>query len=521
MVKKLFWGLTLIVGVFSAVLNADVLGPEISLPVHNNLDAYSPTASYGNGVFLVVWQSGRFEVNDITQGFEPIADLVACRINESGEVLDAVPFTVSSAADLQEQPRIAFGDGVFLVVWQDIRNSTDWDVYATRVTAEGVVLDPDGILVCGGANNQALPSVTWDGNNFWVVWSDYRSKSYYEIFGGRVSSDGEVLDSGGVLVTSRKGSWCNVYRAVTASRGVGKSFNLSVTKVTSADGWKTPSSIGKFMVDGKPAGDSLGLHYKIDKNGPDANSNPLYLAASPTNYLAVWRTDFTAGGRGGSPTGSTAALFDSTGARILNFHLSSTIVIGLPVVCWDDSLGYIAAWQQNAAVAKSCPFDAVKAVTVTREGVPDATVHSISGTMSNPAGESTVSASGNGLALIAYEKHPSISTEPIQISYRLLTHTPTTASELNVKNLSVKSLSAYPVPFNRSATISFSLSKKSMINLKLFDIKGTIIKTLWNGAKESGNHTISFDGSSLAAGIYHVRLIQDGKSVFRRVTLLK
>jgi hypothetical protein len=500
---------------------SDQLSEETILPIKNNLDAYTPASAYGDEVFLVVWQSGRFSVNNITQGFEPIADLVACRINKSGEILDHLPFIISSANDLQEQPRVAFGNGIFLVVWQDLRNGVDWDVYATRVTSAGVVLDPDGILVCGGANNQALPSVTWDGNNFWVVWSDYRSKGYYEIFGGRVSSSGEVLDSSGVLVTSRKGTWCNVYRGVTTSRGAGKSFTLSVTKVTSADGWKTPTSIGKFMVNGMPSGDSLGIHYKIDKNGPDANSNPLYLAASPTNYMAVWRTDFTAGGRGGSPTGSTAAIFDSAGQRILSFHLSSTIVIGQPVACWDDTLGFVAAWQQNGAAAKTCPFDVVKLVKATKEGVPNSTVHAISGTMANPAGESSVAASGDGVALVAYERHPSVASDPIKIGFRTLTYSPSTASEFAVSASIKGTLSAYPVPFKNSITINYALSSKKPVNLSIVDIKGQIVRNIGTETKETGSHLITLDRAALSDGVYFVRLSIDGNQIMKKITLLK
>ncbi len=400
-----------------AVSAAESLGPEALLPAHDERDAYTPAAAFGNNVFLVAWQSGRMGEGDMTKGLLPIADLAACRVDKSGKPLDEKPFIICGAKDLQEQPQIASGQGIFLVVWQDLRNEKDWDVYAARVSPDGKVLDPDGILVAGGAHNQALPRLAWDGKAFWVVWQDFRSGGYYEVYGGRVSAEGKALDGQGVLLASGAKADHHCYNPATASAGAGKSFVLWVLKGDSVVYYKTPDSCGLFVADGKPSGETLS--YKEKGHGPGGNANPVALAAGPEGYLAAWRTDYTAG-RGGSPAGSTAAVFDADGKRTKSLFLAGgQHRIDAPEVCWDGS-AFVAAWQESGAGRGQCPFDKVLAARISPAGEPAGAVHAVSGDLKSPAREAAVASDGAGTTLIAYEKHPETADVPIRIGFRML-----------------------------------------------------------------------------------------------------
>src|SRR5688572_4182669 len=76
-----------------------------------------PRASFdGEETFLVVWQQG----NDYYE--TESADILAARISSSGRVLDERPIGVCTAPNSQMNPVVAFSDGVFLVVWMDLRN---------------------------------------------------------------------------------------------------------------------------------------------------------------------------------------------------------------------------------------------------------------------------------------------------------------------------------------------------------------------------------------------------------------
>ncbi len=86
---------------------------------------------------------------------------------------------------------------------------------------------------------------------------------------------------------------------------------------------------------------------------------------------------------------------------------------------------------------------------------------------------------------------------------------------------------AYPNPFNPSATIPFALPEAANVALTVYDVLGRRIATLADGRYEAGRHEAIFDGSRLASGLYIVRAAiepdADGSArVFtQRLTLLK
>jgi hypothetical protein len=120
--------------------------------------------------------------------------------------------TLAPAPNTQEKPAIASNGDIYLAVWHDWRNQycgtfTDGDIYATRVDASGNILDPEGILVCNAQNNQLLPAVASDGQDFLVVWLDARNPipnfDEWDIYGARISAQGTVLDNNGFLIEDK------------------------------------------------------------------------------------------------------------------------------------------------------------------------------------------------------------------------------------------------------------------------------------------------------------------------------
>ncbi len=79
----------------------------------------------------------------------------------------------------------------------------------------------------------------------------------------------------------------------------------------------------------------------------------------------------------------------------------------------------------------------------------------------------------------------------------------------------------YPNPFNPSTTLVFTLQRGSRVSLDVYDIRGRLVKTLWNGYKAAGTHRLRFDGKGLASGIYMYRLSNGKQSVTRRMLLIK
>lgn len=71
-----------------------------------------------------------------------------------------------------------------------------------------------------------------------------------------------------------------------------------------------------------------------------------------------------------------------------------------------------------------------------------------------------------------------------------------------------------PNPFSDKTVIPIFISTEKFINIKIYNIFGVEVKTLFSGNLTSGHHTFDFDGTddngtSLANGIYVYRLITD------------
>ncbi len=78
----------------------------------------------------------------------------------------------------------------------------------------------------------------------------------------------------------------------------------------------------------------------------------------------------------------------------------------------------------------------------------------------------------------------------------------------------------YPNPFNPVTTISYDLPKPGDVKLMIYDILGREVKTLINTQQEAGRHTVNFNASSLASGVYLYRLsINDFVSAKKMILL--
>jgi hypothetical protein len=64
----------------------------------------------------------------------------------------------------------------------------------------------------------------------------------------------------------------------------------------------------------------------------------------------------------------------------------------------------------------------------------------------------------------------------------------------------------YPNPFNPSTMINYQLPMISYVTLKIYDILGREVKSLINGLQQAGTHSINFNGSKMASGVYFYRL---------------
>ncbi len=79
----------------------------------------------------------------------------------------------------------------------------------------------------------------------------------------------------------------------------------------------------------------------------------------------------------------------------------------------------------------------------------------------------------------------------------------------------------YPNPFNPTTRIEFTLPAATDVRLDVFSILGQSVAVLMDEAKTAGIHSVEFDASNLASGVYLVRLSTPEVTKVRMINLLK
>lgn len=80
----------------------------------------------------------------------------------------------------------------------------------------------------------------------------------------------------------------------------------------------------------------------------------------------------------------------------------------------------------------------------------------------------------------------------------------------------------YPNPFNPTTEIRFSISKSSIVDLKIFDLLGREVAVLVNSEQRSpGRYTVKWNGVSFASGVYFYRLRAGNFVATKKLVLLR
>ena len=123
-------------------------------------------------------------------------------------------FQVTDGTDDNFVPAIASNNNVHLVVLYK-KTPLGFKIYGARVGRDGRVFEEDqgGVPICAGKgtlNDQMFPAVSWNGEDFFVVWQDYRSGKRWDIYGARVAAFTKfltVLDPAGIQISAGRGTY--------------------------------------------------------------------------------------------------------------------------------------------------------------------------------------------------------------------------------------------------------------------------------------------------------------------------
>ena len=79
----------------------------------------------------------------------------------------------------------------------------------------------------------------------------------------------------------------------------------------------------------------------------------------------------------------------------------------------------------------------------------------------------------------------------------------------------------FPNPFNAQTMIPFHLQSAVFTSLKIFNLNGAEVATLVESVIPAGDHTVTFDATELASGVYLYRLMTPGFTATRKMEILK
>ncbi len=309
---------------------------SIPISTATNYQGY-PSIAFDGTNYFVVWSDGRSGSYDI----------YGARIDTSGTVLDTAGIPISTEADLQEFPSIAFDGRNYLVVWQDYRSGLS-DIYGARVSISGVVLDTTGILISTAANYQYVPSIAFDGTNYFVVWSDGRSSSY-DIYGARIDTSGTVLDTAGIPISTA------AYYQYSPSIAFDGTNYLVVWEDYRSD---TTDIYGARIDASGTVLDTAGIPISTATGYQEHPS----IASGGTNYLVVWQ-DY----RNSSYSDIYGARIDTSGVVLDTSGIpisTATDRQESPSVAFDGT-NYLVVWKD----ARSSIYDDIYGARIDTSGV--------------------------------------------------------------------------------------------------------------------------------------------------------
>ena len=153
----------------------------------NTLPKYGPALAFNGTNYLVAWAEYR----------APQFDIYGARVTPAGTVLDAAGLALVQGTDSQDYPQLVARGTEYLMTWIDYR-SGNADIYASRVSAAGTMLDGQGVALVVAPDYQTLPSVATNGTGYLVAWQDPRTT---DIYAGRMNLTGGVLDPNGFMIS--------------------------------------------------------------------------------------------------------------------------------------------------------------------------------------------------------------------------------------------------------------------------------------------------------------------------------
>lgn len=87
-------------------------------------------------------------------------------------------------------------------------------------------------------------------------------------------------------------------------------------------------------------------------------------------------------------------------------------------------------------------------------------------------------------------------------------------------------LQNYPNPFNPTTRIAYHISRPNVVEIRIYDITGRVVRVLERSYQQAGDHLVQWDsrndaGQMVASGMYVYEIRFEGSVLTRKMMLLK
>jgi len=141
-------------------------------------------ASDGSGGALITW---------VDYVHDPDDDIYAQKVNGFGTAQWTTNgVTICASPNIQSMAQIiSDGTGGAIITWGDLRNGSNYDIYAQKVNSAGVVQwVTNGVTICVAAGDDYYPRIASDGAGGAIIaWEGYRAGNY-NIYAQRINRYG-------------------------------------------------------------------------------------------------------------------------------------------------------------------------------------------------------------------------------------------------------------------------------------------------------------------------------------------
>ena len=442
--------------------------------------------SDGRGGAIIAWTDSRGGT-----------DIYAQRLDASGNVLWMTGgAAVCTAPGYQREPAIVpDGVGGAIVVWLDTWNSS-YDIYAQRMSESGTALwMPNGVGICVRPPTQERPRAASDGvGGAIIAWYEGEFGNNFDIWAQRVDAFGNVLwVAGGVPVCTATG---HQVPPEIASDGAGGA-------VISWGDARIPSNwdIYAQRVDG-----TGGPLWRVDGvvacSVPGYQEYPDIVSDGLGGAIIAWYDERSGGGA--DIYAQRVSASGCAGPTGLVFMSASAVGRG----------GYSRlSWEMAVDVPAS-------SFRIDRSETRDAGYTSLELEVLKDSQYSFSCVDRSVEGGRSYWYRIVLVGDSVEESYGPI------GVHVYAVPTAYMAYQSYPNPFNPYCTIGYDLPEAGRVSVQVFDVLGTLVRTLVGGWREPGAYSEVWDGkrndgNASPSGVYFYRLEAGDFVATRKMVLLR